>query len=217
MEKIANWISENPYFTAAGLIATFISLIIAIIIPIAQKKKKEISCSFYTTLLVDKTISKVKGLQMSFQGKAIDQLSVTTLKIWNSGNSIIETSDVYSNHKLKIISPYALHTCIGEIIDADIIFQSTDTIQGTIEIIEQKDINISFQSFEKKDYLTIHLYHTGDETTIFMLDGKIKEGKIVNHLFDADEQVNVVEPLVSIYAFPINELLRLLLKMVRHR
>lgn len=39
MKTIATWISENPYIAAAGLIATFLGLIIAIITPIIQRKK----------------------------------------------------------------------------------------------------------------------------------------------------------------------------------
>ena len=39
MKTIATWISENPYIAAAGLIATFLGLIIAIITPIIQRCK----------------------------------------------------------------------------------------------------------------------------------------------------------------------------------
>lgn len=41
MKTIATWISENPYI-AAGLIATFLGLIIAIITPIIQRKRKQL-------------------------------------------------------------------------------------------------------------------------------------------------------------------------------
>ena len=42
MKTIATWISENPYIAAAGLIATFLGLIIAIITPIIQRKRKQL-------------------------------------------------------------------------------------------------------------------------------------------------------------------------------
>lgn len=42
MKTIATWISENPYISAAGLIATFLGLIIAIITPIIQRKRKQL-------------------------------------------------------------------------------------------------------------------------------------------------------------------------------
>lgn len=42
MKTIATWISENPYIAAAGLIVTFLGLIIAIITLIIQRKRKQL-------------------------------------------------------------------------------------------------------------------------------------------------------------------------------
>ena len=54
MDAIANWIAKNPYFTAAGLFATFLGLIIAIIVPIIQRRRKQLYYTTSTTLKIYK-------------------------------------------------------------------------------------------------------------------------------------------------------------------
>lgn len=66
METIAKWISDNPYLTAAGLFATFLGLIIAIITPIIQRKRKQLYYTINTTPLVEENISNVKNLEIFF-------------------------------------------------------------------------------------------------------------------------------------------------------
>lgn len=81
MDAIANWIANNPYLTAAGLFATFLGLIIAIVTPIIQKKRKRLYYTLSTTPLVKRTVANIKNLKVLFSGKHIESLSVTNIKL----------------------------------------------------------------------------------------------------------------------------------------
>lgn len=185
MDAIANWIAKNPYLTAAGLFATFLGLIIAIVTPIMQRKRKRLYYTLSTTPLVKETVSSIKDLEVLFSGKHIERLSVTNVKLWNSGNTLITNDDFYNKHKLKLIN-YNTKNCA--ILGVDIIKQSTDTIQCEID----DTFTFYFQALEKKDYITFNIYHTGNENVKFALEGKIKEGKIINKTIDVEKQLSII-------------------------
>lgn len=49
-----------------------------------------------------------------------------------------------------------------------------------------------FKHLKKKDYIAFNIYHTGIENAKFILDGKIKEGKIVNKTIDVEKQLSKI-------------------------
>lgn len=185
MEKIANWIAENPYLTAAGLFATFLGLIIAIITPIVQKRRKNLCFSYSTTPLVKADVSNINGIEISFHGNPVEQLSVSSVQIWNGGNTIITFEDFYKGHELNLSLQNA--TILG----VDILKQSEDTIECNTELSFNK-VNFSFQAFERKEYISFNIYHTGNSETKVALSGKIKEGKILNKTVDIEKQISLV-------------------------
>lgn len=186
MEKIANWIAENPYLTAAGLFATFLGLIIAIVTPIVQKRRKNLCFSYSTTPLVKKDVSNINGIEISFHGSPVEQLSVSNVQIWNGGNTIIAFEDFYKGHELNLNFQDNV-TILG----IDMLKQSEDTIECKTELSSTK-VTFSFQAFEKKEYISFNIYHTGNTETKILLTGKIKEGKILNKTMDIEKQISLV-------------------------
>lgn len=186
LENIVKWIAENPYLTAAGLFATILGLIIAIVTPIIQKRKKSLFFSYSTTQLVKENITDIDGIEILFHGNPVKQLSVSTVRIWNGGNTIITPDDFYKGHELKLI----LHDNTS-ILGVDMLKQSEDTIECKAECLSTF-IGFSFQAFEKKEYVTFNVYHTGNAEMKLGLSGKIKEGKIVNKTVDIEKQISLV-------------------------
>lgn len=191
MESIANWIAENPYLTAAGLLATFLGLIIAIITPIIQRRRKNLFFSYSTTPLVKEDIANIDGIEILFHGSPVEQLSVSSVHIWNGGNTIITPDDFYKDHELKLISQSSI-----SILGIDMLKQSEDTIECKMSC-STTAVGFSFQAFEKKEYITFNVYHTGNAETVLTLTGKIKEGKIVNKTVDIEKQISIVMGIES--------------------
>lgn len=197
MEKIANWIAENPYLTAAGLFATFLGLIIAIVTPIVQKRRKNLCFSYSTTPLVKKDVSNINGIEISFHGSPVEQLSVSNVQIWNGGNTIIAFEDFYKGHELNLNFQDNV-TILG----IDMLKQSEDTIECKTELSSTK-VTFSFQAFEKKEYISFNIYHTGNTETKILLTGKIKEGKILNKTMDIEKQISLVMDIGNISLVPL--------------
>lgn len=168
---IIQQISNNPYVTLSGWIATIIALVLSITFYFIQKKRKIISYFYKTNILVSEKLTDVEGLNISYGDNSIERLSVTNLEITNGGNIFIDESDIYHKKKLKFV----LENKNIRVLFAKITDQSSDTIEGSTELNEN-EVNINFQALEKNDTIKINVYHTGNTETKFRLIGKIKDG-----------------------------------------
>lgn len=168
---IIQQISNNPYVTLSGWIATIIALVLSITFYFIQKKRKIISYFYKTNILVSEKLTDVEGLNISYGDNSIERLSVTNLEITNGGNIFIDESDIYHKKKLKFV----LENKNIRVLFAKITDQSSDTIEGSTELSEN-EVNINFQALEKNDTIKINVYHTGNTETKFRLIGKIKDG-----------------------------------------
>ena len=186
LERAVRWISENPYWMAAGLLATFLALIITIITPILQKKRKRMCFSVSNTELVSNTATRIPGLDILFHGNHIYRLCVSTINLWNSGNTIITPDDFYKGYELCLKTT-------GEVAILGIskIKQSEETIACNVRW-SASTVFLSFQALETKGKVSFNLYHTGGEETTFELKGKIKEGKIVNKTINIEKLISRV-------------------------
>lgn len=165
---ILHQLSTNPYVTLSGWAATIAALILCIIFYNLQKKRRVISYSYQTNLLVSDKLSEVDDLNIIYKGKAIEKLSITSIEIVNSGNALIEDDDIYPQQKLKIESE-------DNVLFAKRTFQSSETIESDVEL-QEKEIIIKFKALEKKEKIIINIYHTGNPETKFNVTGKIKDG-----------------------------------------
>ena len=196
MNGLAKWIVENPYWTAAGLLATFLGLIVAIITPIIQRRRKNLCFSYSTTPLVKEDVANINGIEILFHGNPVEQLSVSSVHIWNGGNTIITPDDFYKGHELSL-KP-----------ENDVIILGVDMLKQSEETIECKtrcsDFNIyfDFQAFEKKEYISFNIYHTGNVETVLELCGKIKEGKILNKTVAIEKQMSFIMDIGAVTLSP---------------
>ena len=180
MSFLAEQIENNPYFVVIGWSATVIAFILGIIFFLLQRKHKSISFTYRTIELVSKPpiAPKTEGLSITYNGEKVDNLSVTSCRIFNSGNVLIEEEDLYTNHKLKI-SPD--NPCSKKVLFANIRESSSDTIGSNVDLNHNGEVIVLFQSLEKNECIELDIYHTLDADVKFKLEGKIKNGgKILN-------------------------------------
>ena len=175
MKSIAEKIAQNPYFVIVGWLATVIALLIAIIVPFVQAKKVRLDFSYTSNILVTDKLSEMEGLNISYNGNKINQLAVTSCEIRNTGNVTIEDQSVYDGHKLEITSDSE----DVDVLFATVVSQSYDTNNVRISY-DDKSVRVLFDALEKNDKTVINIYHSGDEHAVFNIDGKIKEGTIVD-------------------------------------
>jgi hypothetical protein len=167
---------QNPYAWAVLSICTIVALIFAVYTWIVGKKKKELSCFRNTFEVVKGGKSVVPKLSLSYDGQAIDDLTVTKYAIWNSGNEVLNWSDIVAASSLQV-------KCNdnAKILDAQILVRSDET--NIFEIIEKKDncVKINFDYANVDDGVILQILHTG-EAADFNIECKIKGGKKLRNL-----------------------------------
>lgn len=180
-QAIADFLSKNPYGVIFAFIITLIGTILGLI-GCLRKTKKQISYSLETTHILKKGFPKVNDLRVEYKDKNIEQLSITRIRIWNSGNVLIEKDDLYKNQKITIDSVGAV-----EILSCTIENQSTVTIEAKLE-----DNILNFETIEVHDGVYIDVFHTGDSNKDIILSGKIKGGKLMSNTLSDEKKAEIL-------------------------
>ena len=159
---------------------TIPSLIFAIYTWIKGKQKKEFSVSKDGYCIVRKGKKKIEKVSVLFDGKEIDDLSVTKFVVWNSGNVDIRCDDIVSERPLAIRN-------IGNatILDATIIVETDSSNKFSVINVDSETVMISFEYANKSDGIVVQVIHTGDWEDL-IVDYKIKGGEPVKN-YDSQE------------------------------
>jgi len=179
MEKLTQWITENPVVTTWITIISLLGVaitVIALIIQIKDKKRKAIFYSITTNVLLDNKVSMIDGIRVTFHDEEVRNIAISTVKIWNGGNELLEASDFYSGKELKLEIPINERILAAKVLD-----ETEDTCKVNATIAEQNNaVQISFYCLEPKQGATINIYHTNIEEDSIYLIGRIKGGKLIN-------------------------------------
>lgn len=161
MNRLTQWIADNPvittWITLISLIGVVIT-VIALIMQIRDKKRKIICFIKNSNVLLDNTISCIDGIKVFFHQDEVSTIAVTTIKIWNGGNVILEMSDFYPEKELKAMVPEP-----EKILAANVVDQTEDTCKAEIKLVNKNEAVFTFYCLEPGQGATINIYHTNIE------------------------------------------------------
>lgn len=140
-----------------------------------DKKKRELSATSNSNNIVKQGKSSIDKLKLTFDGKPIEELTMTKIALWNSGCEEIRREDIASDSRLCIKCNDGT-----EILDAEIIFESDTTNNFSIVTIESNKVTFDFEYVDKKSGIVVQVAHTGNESDLFV-DVKIKGGKSIHY------------------------------------
>jgi len=182
MNRLTQWIADNPvittWITLISLIGVVIT-VIALIMQIRDKKRKELCFIKNSSVLLDNTISCIDGIKVFFHQDEVNTIAVTTIKTWNGGNVILEMSDFYPEKEIRVTVPKT-----EKILAANIVDQTEDTCKAEIKLVSENEALFTFYCLEPGQGATINVYHTNMEEKETRFGGRIKGGKIVNRTFE---------------------------------
>lgn len=188
MWGITKWIQAHPNVSTAIIIITiigFIITIIALVLQIKDKKRKSIFYNITSNTLINNEISGIEGIKVLFAEEEVKTIVVSTVKLWNSGNEYIESSDFYDENPLKFTIPKT-----DKILAAAFVEEPDKACQFQINLSTniQNEALISFYCFEPHQSARINIYHTCTDEKALNLEGRIKGGKIANSAIEMDTQ-----------------------------
>lgn len=162
---------SNPWFQFSGWIAGILGLIGCLYFGMKAKQKKEISYKVYTVSVVSDAPTAINTpLTIHWGDKQIDNLFISDVFIWNSGNVAIRSGDYKEEDPLSIVpEPYCE---IYQVNQHKLNNQSTKVILP--EDVSGDRVSITFNVIEKKEGFRVKVFHSSAV--------KLKVvGKIIDH------------------------------------
>lgn len=196
--------NSNLFWCIIGIVGGAIfSLIISLIFFLVGLKRKKLNYNIQTFCLVSQKINQIKGLEVKYNSKEIENLYSSTITIKNIGNSVIEKQDVSPS------CPLSLSTN-GVFLSKDFndtnLYSSNKTnhVFASFTIDESNNearhIILNFEYMAKKEEWTCTVLHTGDIT----FNGVLKDGKISNtakkEIYIENASLSLIKAMLDIMA-----------------
>lgn len=166
LEKIVT----SPYTGLMLAIATLFSAVFAVYAWRKGKKLKRISYSCSSNVLVLNGTSRIKKVQVLYDGQEVQDLSVSHFFIWNSGNEVINPSDIVSSMPLCI-----KNTGKATILEAAIVRKNEPANVFSIAKQDENQIAINFEYTAPNEGCLVQILHSGSSRDI-ECNCKIKGG-----------------------------------------
>ena len=186
MENMLETLQNSPYAWAALSLIAVISLILAIYFGISSKKVKRFYYFKKTNKLVSFNSNKPASLHLFYDDIEVQDVSVTRIAVWNSGNEVINAEDLVESEPLSIKSIDGKSDDI-RILDSSIEYVTDATnkfilLASEESKVENKDEDhtykevVNFDYAGKRDGFILQIIHSGDLAPIY-LDCRIKGGQ----------------------------------------
>lgn len=162
------------------------AFIFAIVTRRNDNKAQEFSYYSKSNLIVSKGQRRIKDLNVVFNNKPVDNVTVTQIAIWNNGNKTIKREDIAS------LGSFTLRmTNNAKILNADIIYESDAIYCFKIDTVNQNNLTIDFEYVDPKKGIVLQLFQTGSSNDIDV-KCSIKGGKPVKRINDQTQFERII-------------------------
>ena len=191
-------LKDNPYAWAVLSLVAILSLVYAIICQHKNKKKIELTYVVKSNELIQNSKCNFEKLAIFYDGKSIDNLCISKIAIWNSGNTLLNKSDIVDGKELTISTSKE-----NMILEINIISKTEDTNNFSIISVDEQTKIINFDYADIKDGITIQAIHTGGSKDID-ISCKIKGGRPLKTFGTRTTLLKLSKKFTSIYMFIIS-------------
>lgn len=155
-----------------------------------SSKKQKFSYTLDSATLMDKRENEgFRDIEIRFQDKNIDKLTVTKLTVWNSGNTAISKDNVAPADPLRLSLKKA------EILNCRIVKQTDERGKFEAQPDSAEEVRFSFDYFDPNDGFKCEIIHTGEEAGI-KLCAKIIGSKKSIHIGNTCSKKDYVKSVV---------------------
>lgn len=169
-------LSFDRLLGVAGLILAIASLAAAYIFYKKSLKVKQPTYVIRTNNLIQNSISQINGLEITYKGRKVENLSVSKIIFWNKGTETIDNQDIIKVDSLRFECSENKH-----ILDASIITSNKLSNQLRIEVVNSAKIaHIEFDYLDKGNGGVFQIIHTGTSSSDVFFKGELKGAIIQN-------------------------------------
>lgn len=171
METIWQFLQDlNPIFTLGSFALAIIGLVLVVIFYIRGKKTKRPTFLIRSSNLIADFSSKLDKLQILYDTRGIESLTVSKIAFWNDGRQTIDSRDVAEADPLRIAlkEPH-------NILDVSVIYEKNKANKFHVLPLEgEPSVNIGFDYLDKDEGGVIQLIHTGKSSSDIEVLGIVK-------------------------------------------
>jgi len=125
--------------------------------------------------LVQGLSSKLSGVDVTYNGESVHNLTITKLMFWNAGEETLNAADIKTSDPLRITISDAI------VLEASILQSNNPSTQFQIEVSKSGDaIFINFDYLNHLDGAVIQIIHTGISSAHLSVQGAIKGVKAIS-------------------------------------
>lgn len=169
------WASDYLGWAIGG-----IGIAVSFLLFVWSRKKRVPIYRCRTTRLISSSINQIDGLDILYDKKKLNALSITKVVLWNAGRDTISGTDVSELDRLRlsIDSDY-------EILSCDILKQTKIANNFSAHIAEdKKNIYLAFDYFDHNEGIVLKIRHTGTSSSDLSINGSIKAVQKIKRGFE---------------------------------
>lgn len=152
-------------------VLTIFSTFFAVYTWIKGKERKELTYSYTSNAIIRGGEKQNPAIKVEYNGIEVNDLTSTKIAIWNSGNKVLNKSDMVVEKELTISVDEG-----KRILAVEIITQSDETNKFVLTYATENTQSISFDYVDVQEGAVLQVFHDGYNDAI-RVDGKIKGGK----------------------------------------
>jgi hypothetical protein len=162
----------NPWFQILSLLTGILGIGIAVITYLVSRKYKRLWYAVRSFTLVRRERATLPGLQVFFDRKLVEALTISKLVLWNSGKDTVRSSDFAEKDPLRFRAKKPL-----EILEAFVIQSTSSSCAANIIRRGNNCFAITFDFFDPRDGVVIQMAHTGTSSQDIDVVGRIVGGR----------------------------------------
>lgn len=168
IDKFLRWLDVNQWLNLIFLILAILGIVVSIYLYVKSKRKKMPLYSKRSINVISDKFNNFANVDVSYQGKKINNLTVTKIVVWNNGNETINFLDLAATDKLRIET----HEFIT-LFSAEVIYQTNSTNNFKAKI-ENNIIIVEFDYLDQYQGCIIKIIHSGKGSYDLQVKGTFK-------------------------------------------
>lgn len=147
------------------------------ILSILKKDKKELSYAVSSYEIIKAGLNKQLPFSIFYDNEVVENLSVSKIAIWNSGNQLLQMNDFVENKQLTISWNKDI-----TVLDISLLSETDSDNKCSLKHVGN-NLFIEFDYLSSKDGLIIQIYHDKNIAN-FLVTAKIKGGKEIKKCYN---------------------------------
>ena len=169
METLLTFVNDN-LLAVGSLFVAVLGVILAYVFYRRSQRNKEPSWDSKTVNLIRGISTKLKGLNLLYNGEEVTNISVTTLIFWNNGDRTIDRNDVPTSDPMRIAAASGVRLLHTSVIGSN----NPPSEFALRSDSSQQSVKFDFEYLDKAQGAVIQVVHDGLDSSALKLVGTVK-------------------------------------------